>query len=152
MSSLYSFEKYVEQANHWVQELSAELSMPEEKAKRIIRVTLQALRNQIPTTASFHLMAQLPIIWKGIYVDGWILSDRYERMHDMHDYLESIRSVDQKMAAYDFGNDEQATHTVMAVWKMMANHISKNELLQICDTLPKIIKSQIKKNLKITIL
>ena len=152
MSSRSHFEKYIEQANHWVLEVSADLSIPEEKAMRIIRVVLQALRNHIPIAESFHLMAQLPIIWKGIYVDGWVPTDRYVRMNNMHDYIQSIRAVDEKMAAFDFGNDENATRNVMTVWKMMANHISRAQLLQICDTLPKTISTQIEKYLKMTIL
>ena len=152
MSIQPTFDQYAEKGRDWVRELAAELSLPEEKAHRIIRVVLHALRNRIPLEESFHLISQMPIVWKGIYVDGWKPHDVFERLHGMAEYVQSVREEDKGMAGYDFGNDQQAKKAIYAVWKLLANHISDQEIMQICNCLPNEISSAIKKNLKLTIL
>ncbi len=152
MSSPPTFEQYAEKGRSWVREVAEELSIPEEKAHRIMRVVLHALRKRIPLEESFHLIAQLPIIWKGIYVDGWKPGTKFERLKGLDEYLMSVREEDKGMAGYDFGNDQQAKKAIYAVWKLLANHISEKEIVQICNTLPSEISDEIKKKLTITIL
>ncbi len=152
MKSTARFEGYVEKSWEWVREVAADLSIPEEKAQRIIRVVLHALRAKISTQESFHLISQLPMIWKGIYVDGWKINEQKERMHGMEEYLDEIRKVDKQMAAYDFGNDQQARKMIFAVWKLLANHVSPQEITQICNCLPNEIANEIKSNIKMTII
>lgn len=148
MSTQYTFDQYGEKARDWVRELAAELSIPEEKAYRIIRVVLHSLRNHIPIAESFHLIAQLPLIWKGIYVDGWKPSQEFNRLGDMADYIQSIRNEDKGMAGYDFGNDTNAKKALLSVWKLMANHVSDQEMWHICNTLPEEIALAIRAGIK----
>ncbi len=152
MSSHSTFEQYAVKGRNWVREVAAELTIPEEKAHRIIRVVLHALRKRIPLEESFHLISQLPIVWKGIYVDGWKPGTAFERLNGIDEYIQSLREEDKGMAGYDFGNDQNAKKAIYAVWKLLANHISEQEIMQICNSLPREISDDIQKNLKVTIL
>jgi len=152
MSTQYTFDQYGEKARDWVRELAAELSLPEEKAYRIIRVVLHSLRNHIPIAESFHLIAQLPLVWKGIYVDGWKPSQEFIRLGNMADYIQSIRHEDKNMSGYDFGNDTHARKAIFGVWKLLANHVSDHQITHICNTLPNEVSKSIRSNINMTIL
>jgi uncharacterized protein (DUF2267 family) len=132
-------DKFIELAAHayqWVSAYANENNVPAEKSYRIIRITLQTLRDQIPVEESIQLIAQLPVFWKGIYVDGWKPNSGQMRIRKMKDYIQAIRERDHKMAGYDFGNDEQAQKIILAVWDLLFRNISANEMKQICHALP----------------
>jgi uncharacterized protein (DUF2267 family) len=148
MSSFSIYSEYAVKASSWTNELMEELQLTEEKAARIIRIVLHTLRNQIPVKESFHLISQLPIIWKGIYVDGWKLQDSYQRMKGWPDYLNALRELDKDLAGFDWGNDEKAKHIVLSVWKLLFKHVSENEMRHICNSLPHGVGRDLKNILK----
>lgn len=140
MNRPVNFHNYADTAWEWVKEIGEEMHIPADKAVRIIRVVLHATRNHVPLNESFHLLAQLPIVWKGIYVDGWNPAQTFQRLDGWKGYLDTIRSEDKTLAGYDFGNDQQAKKMVLSVWKLISAHISKTELTHICNTMPREIK------------
>ncbi len=143
MSQSVNFHKHADTAWEWVKEMEQEMQIPTEKAARIIRVVLHATRDHVPLNESFHLLAQLPLVWKGIYVDGWKPAQTFQRLDGWKGYLNAIRSADKNLAGYDFGNDIQAKKIILSVWRLLSAHISTNELTHICNTMPNEIKNDI---------
>lgn len=120
--------------------VASDLNLSEDQAHRIIRSILHAIRQQLPMNESIQLMAQLPLIWKGIYVEGWQPNKISERIHQVHEWLDVIRKYDQPMAAFDFGNDLKAQRIFTSVWKALSENISTPEITQICNCFPHEIK------------
>ena len=135
------FEKYAAKGNEIVNKLAALLSVPEDKSARILRATLHALRNRISIEESFHLLAQLPVALKGVYVDGWKPLEYHERIRHLHDFLNEIRLQDSSLAAYDFGNDEKARMLVGRVFQILQQFVSEGEMADIIGNLPSELKA-----------
>ncbi len=150
MRQSFNFHKYADTAWEWVKEMEVELQIPAEKAARVIRVVLHATRSHLPVNESFHFMAQLPLIWKGIYVDGWKPTKSFQRLQGWNGYFETVRAIDKSLSGFDFGNDQQAKKIILSVWKLVSEHISKNELEQICNTIPGEVKKDIENVLNAT--
>lgn len=139
-----NFEKYASKGNEFVHLVAEDLEVSRNKAGRIIRAVLHALRNRLSHEDSFHLMAQLPMVFKGVYVDGWKFDKIYKRITHLSDFLDEVRQEDGGLAGYDFGNDIKAKQAVTAVFKGVNFLISEGEMNNIILVMPPQLKKFIK--------
>jgi uncharacterized protein (DUF2267 family) len=130
------FEKYAAKGNEFVHLVTEELKVPRDMAGRIIRAVLHALRNQLSHEESFHLIAQLPMVLKGVYVDGWNFDKNFSRIRHVDDFLDQVRQEDGGRAGYDFGNNIKARFTVGSVFRALSYFVSEGEMNDIIDVLP----------------
>ena len=142
-----SFEKYAAKGNEFLQLVAQDLEIPREKAERIVRVVLHALRNRLSHEESFQLMAQLPMVLKAVYVDGWKFSKEFKRISNVEDFLDEIRKEDKNMAGYDLGNNSKARTVVAAVFKAMNYFVSEGEMNDMEAVLPQELSTVIKETL-----
>jgi uncharacterized protein (DUF2267 family) len=138
------FEKYAQKGNEFVHLVADDLKVPRDKAGRIIRAVLHALRNRLTLEESFHLLAQMPVALKGVYVDGWNVSQEFRRMHNLEDFLDEVRKEDHQQAGYDFGNNAKAGEAVSAVFRAMERFVSPGEMEDVIKMLPKDLQAILK--------
>lgn len=99
-----NFDKYSHKANEILNELSVKLGCPSDKDKawRILRSVLHALRNRLTAEESLQLIAQLPMYLKALYVDGWKLrKDNYKIKH-IDEFLDEVYMESTNTGYYDF--------------------------------------------------
>ena len=130
------FEKYATKGNEFVKLVAEELKIPRDMAGRIIRAVLHALRNRLSHEESFQLIAQLPMMLKGVYVDGWSFDKDFSRIRHVEDFLDEVRKEDGGLAGYDFGNNIKARFTTSSVFKALSYFVSEGEMNDIIDVLP----------------
>ena len=138
------FEKYALKGNEFIRFVALELEVPRDKAARIVRAVLHALRDRLPYEESFQLMAQLPMAIKGLYVDGWTYRTSLLRIRHLDEFLEAIRQADEKLSAYDFGNNRQALRAVQVVFSALYEYVSPGEMNDILALLPHTIRELVK--------
>jgi uncharacterized protein (DUF2267 family) len=141
------FEKYALKGNEFVHLVADDLKTPKDKAGRIIRAVLHALRNRLSHEESFQLLAQLPMVLKGVYVDGWKFDKDFNRITHIDDFLDEVRKEDGGLAGYDFGNNEKASAAVAAVFKAMGYFVSEGEMNDVIAEMPAALKEFIKKSI-----
>src|ERR1035437_7800960 len=65
-------DRTVAKTNEWLDRLSRELGTEDrQRAYGLLRAVLHALRDRIGTEVSVHLGAQLPLLIRGIFYEGW---------------------------------------------------------------------------------
>jgi uncharacterized protein (DUF2267 family) len=133
--------KYVEEVNLFLKQVAQELGNPGDidHAGRVTTSVLHTLRERISVEESIHLISQLPMILKGIYVDGWDISRELSQSDTLDEFLDDIREHNMRTAGRDFGNDQQTRDNVRAVLRVMKNYVSEGELNHIKEQLPKSI-------------
>lgn len=131
-----AIDKYCREANKFMKKLALQMGQPDdlEQALRIVRSVFHTLRDRIAPEESMHLVSQLPMILKGIYVDGWKMSQQ-SGSKSLEDFLCDLRASDMA-AGYDFANDEAAQQKVRAVFSALRQYIDDGELRHIIDGLP----------------
>lgn len=132
------FNMYAQKASLYVKEVAEELGYPEDKemALRVLRAVFRTLRNKIPPQESLELIAQLPMLIKALYVDGWTMREEPRKIRHLEHFLDEVRKQGGATGEYDFGDDFDAEISVKAVFRVLRNHVSEGEMEDITKTLP----------------
>jgi uncharacterized protein (DUF2267 family) len=139
----HQLEHYAAKGNALLNELATELGIPGNKkaAARILRAVLHALRDRITVEESLQLLAQLPMVIKGIYVDGWTLKNQHKHTRTVDQFLFDVIRNDGIAALDDFTlNREEARIVVERVFFVLSRQVSEGELRNIIAVLPGEIK------------
>ena len=130
--------KYAEEANIFVKQVAQELGNPADinHAGRVTVAVLHTLREKITVPESIHLISQLPMILKGVYVDGWDISREMSQSDTLDEFLDELRQYSQRTAGRDFGDNQQAADHVKAVLRVMRNYVSEGEMRHIKEQMP----------------
>ncbi len=129
-----TFEHAVQDTNRLLNEISSELGHPDIKvAYHALRGTLFALRDRLPPDEALDLSAQLPLLVRGIFFEGYRLAGKPEKM-DRDAFLERV-ALEINMVRP--ANTLDATRAVLAV---LASRISEGEWNQVRRAMPEDIR------------
>jgi uncharacterized protein DUF2267 len=71
-TGLPAFDKTIQESNTWLKLLMEHLGTNDrEYTYRVMKATLHALRDRIGPETAVHLAAQLPMLIRGMYFEGW---------------------------------------------------------------------------------
>jgi uncharacterized protein (DUF2267 family) len=92
-TGLAVFDTTVQDANLWLEEVESQLGHCErQEAYVALRATLHALRDRLPAQAAVNFAAQLPMILRGLYFEGWTLPEKPDRSYGVAEFAEAVRS------------------------------------------------------------
>jgi uncharacterized protein (DUF2267 family) len=138
------FEDYQTKANTWLNRVADRMEITDRnKAGRIFRAVLHALRDRLPSSEAAHLGAQLPIIWKGIYYDGYRPDHEPVRIRNEHQWLEFIRSKDALAEIKDLPSLDDARFAFDGVMLALHDLLSPGQYEKLQNALHKDIKPDI---------
>jgi uncharacterized protein (DUF2267 family) len=131
------FEHYLSEARKFVKEVSREIGDPADtqRGERVLTAVLHTLRELLSPEESLHLIAQLPMLIKAVYVNGWHIKPK-ARIRSMDDFIERLLLQNPKTAAEDFGNDEKAIENTRAVLRVLKRHVSHGEIQHLIEQFP----------------
>ena len=137
-----NFEKYAAKGNEFVNKVAIRLGDAEnrDRAGRVVRAVLHALRNRITLEESLQLLSQLPMAIKSIYVDGWKLHHDIPRIKTIEDLCEEVMKEDGLAVWRDFSSVDEARVAIEAVMKTLADYVTAGELHDVINLMPKEIK------------
>ncbi len=146
-----NFKQYAQKGEEFINLAAEELGYPDntDKAGRVVRAVLHALRNRLVLDESFQLMAQLPMALKAVYVDGWDPKREPQRINQMQDFLEEIQNEDKRAGAYDFTDLNEVESSAKAIFRTLAHYVSEGELRDIAAQLPQDVKSLIDRRVEV---
>lgn len=135
------FSKYAVKANEFLSDVAEKLGDRDDKARasRVIRAFFHSIRNHITLEENFQLLAQLPLILKGLYVDGWMPLKQKPKSSTKNSFIEEMVNEDRS-AGDDFTNPGEVIFSAKAVFGALGKYISKGELEDIKNVLPHELK------------
>lgn len=128
---LHVLDNAIQKTNVWLDDIQQTLHWDDrERAFRALRVVLHTLRDHLPLNESAQLAAQLPILIRGVYFEGW--NPSHSRVKERH-WDEFILPL-----ADAFSRDPSAhpTRTTEAVFEVMSKHVSEGEIRDVLQCLP----------------
>lgn len=132
-----SFDKTLQKTYQWLDELAADLDWQDHRhTYAALRVTLRTLRDRLPLAEAVDLGAQLPMLVRGFYYDGWTPTQKVERARQAEDFL-------QPLEAELSGLGKPVEDIARAVFRLLARHISVGEMEDVRSVLPPQIRQLI---------
>lgn len=130
---LQVFETTLQLTYDWLNDLMDRLDWDDrQKAYLALRGTLHALRDRLPIVAAANLAAQLPMLIRGFYYEGWRPSVTPIKIKHQEEFLEYVRAH----FALSSLEQEDTESIVKAVFQVIASHVSEGEIEHIKNILP----------------
>jgi uncharacterized protein (DUF2267 family) len=108
-----------------------ELAIEERHAAYVaLRGTLHVLRDRLPLEEAAHLGAQLPMLVRGFYYEGWRPVREAIKIHRE----EFMLRVEEQLTG-ELQSDSEAV--VRAVFQVLSRRISRGEIEQVEHSLPR---------------
>jgi uncharacterized protein (DUF2267 family) len=126
------FESALVDAYRWVHELQAELSWGEPHyALHALRAALHGLRDRLSVEQSAHLSAQLPLLIRGMFYEGWVPARTPAPERHLDAFLNHLdRELRQSADAYD------PEHVARKVFVILRRHVTPGVIDHVMATLP----------------
>ena len=137
-----NFELYLAHGQAFIREVAQELQAPGDlrSAGRVTRAVLHTLRDRLTPQEAVDLAAQLPVLLKGIFFDGWRLARSPDKtIRSVEDFVDVMRLEDQR-DEIDFPSDVVAVMAAQAVFRVLKRHVSAGEVDDVTGQLPKRLK------------
>jgi uncharacterized protein (DUF2267 family) len=130
-TSLETFDSTLQTTNIWLNELMGELGYEDRhKAYHALRAVLHALRDRLPVNEAVHLGAQLPMLVRGFYYEGWHPANKPLKERTRDEFLVHITE------AFLFDVDADSEQIVRAVFQVIARHVTAGEIDDVKHALP----------------
>ncbi len=128
------FDRTIHKTHIWLKELMDVLDCEDrQQAYVALRATLHALRDRLTIEEVAQLAAQLPMLIRGFYYEGWDPTGKPIKERNVDDFLTRI---DQELGPSAIDAEEAAR----GVFLVLANRISQGEIEDIEHVLPREIR------------
>jgi uncharacterized protein (DUF2267 family) len=135
-SGLAVFDKTVQETNLWLKDLMSRLNIDDrEMAYTILKATLHTVRDRIGPVNAVHLGAQLPILLRGVYYEGWRITAEPSKERHKADFL---RHAHREMPNILDTDTELA---VRAVFEVMWERLDQGETGKLVRLFPSDLRS-----------
>lgn len=131
---LETIETTTQKTHEWVARIAESMHMEKRDAWKSLRAVLQTLRDRLPVDLAVHLGAQLPMLVRGLYYEGWEPSKVPVKMS-----REEFLAVVQSRIITDRVIDP--VETAQRVLAVAASHIGHGELQKVMHAFPRDIQS-----------
>lgn len=124
------FDRTLHKTYDWLADLTRRLNVDDRHVAYLaLRATLHALRDRITVEEVAQLGAQLPMLVRGFYYEGWDPTGKPLKLRHMEAFLAYIAS--------EFSNDDvDPERAARAVFALLAERVTKGEIEDVKQVLP----------------
>ena len=125
------FRNPAAKANGWIKEISKRMKWnDEEVALKALRVVLHALRDRLTVEEAAQLSAQLPLVIRGLFFEGWRPRGTPKRDGGLNAFFAEMDAQLPNLTPRD------RKRAVQVVFDVLAHQISDGEVGDIAAVLP----------------
>ena len=134
-NALPVFDRTLHETHAWLGAVADALGDPRpEMAYHALRGVLFALRDRLPPDEVFDLSAQLPLLIRGVFFEGYRPTGKPDTF-GRDAFLERVR---HELQAIGGGNPERTTQAVLSV---LQAHVAAGEIEDVRNELPKDLRA-----------
>ena len=125
----------IQQTQEWLKQIRDYADLADEQhAYSVLRVVLHQLRDRLTLDEAFGLSAQLPLIVRGIYFEGYQPKHVPERIRSKEAFLDGVAA---KLQPHRIPPES----AVRAVFATLAHRCDAGEIADVIDQLPAELKA-----------
>jgi uncharacterized protein (DUF2267 family) len=129
-----AFDTTLQKTHAWLREIREDLGWSSEHAAYLaLRGVLHALRDRLPVDEAVQLGAQLPMLIRGLYYEGWQAAGKPERARKEEPFLLDVVKYfggreQGELMSFQPGADAEAV--VRAVFRVLSRHTTEAESIR----------------------
>ncbi len=132
---LSAFDTTVQESNIWIKDIMEEEEWKDRhKAYTALRTVLHLLRDRLTVDEAAHLGAELPMLIRGIYYEGWSPS-KVPHKRTREAFLSAV--ADNLMNDPDVNPEE----VIRSVFSVIERHVAPGQVKNVKASLPKELAS-----------
>ena len=125
------FDHTVHETNQLLKKVEDEFGWTDRRQQSyaIVRAVLHAVRDRIPYTEAISFSAQLPLLLKGVFFDGWspeLIPEKCTRK----EFIEKIRST------FPYSTDSSIEEVIATTFQLICEQMDPPETTKILNLLP----------------
>jgi uncharacterized protein (DUF2267 family) len=127
------FDNTMQKTQIWLNDVMQELDWEDKphKAYLALRTVLHALRDRLTVEEAVQLGAQLPMLIRGFYYEGWTPKHKPHKERHKEQFLDHVREAFRNDVTL---NPQQVTR---AVFRVLQRHTSPGEIDDVKHLMPK---------------
>ncbi|MGE5304921.1 MAG: DUF2267 domain-containing protein [Alphaproteobacteria bacterium] len=127
------FEGTIQKSHIWLNDLMSELNWNDRphRGYLALRAVLHALRDRLTVEEAVQLGAQLPMLIRGLYYEGWTLKGKPHKERHEKDFLDHVTKAFKGAAVID------PREVVRGVFSVLVRHTSAGEIEDVKNAMPK---------------
>ncbi len=134
-TGLEVFDKTLQTTNLWLNEIGQDIGPDKQRCYHALRAVLFALRDRLTVDEAADLSAQLPMLIRGIFYEGYRPSTMPQKVRTRDEFLAKINEHLQNIRP--LGADDAAR----AVFRVLERHIPAGEMNEVKQMLPPDIRT-----------
>ena len=132
---IHVFERTTHEAHDWVNDLAGRIGWSGERdVLRLLRAVLCRIRDHLQINEMAQLSAQLPIMLRGMFYEGWQPKNMQLRERKAEDLIAAIEARVGDVLDYRGAED------IVAVFALLNARISRGEIADVRANLPAELK------------
>jgi len=125
------FDSTLQKTHVWLNELREIAHLPDQQTSlKVLRAVLHALRDRLAVDVTAHLGAQLPMLVRGFFYEGWHPAGKPEKIRSQEEFLDQVRI---RIVSPEVIDPARVTR---AVFDLLNHHLSPGEPEKIRNVLP----------------
>lgn len=130
-NGIHLFDSILEESNVWIKAVMTRLGTDDEhRANLALRATLHALRDRIGPENAVHFGAQLPMLIRGLYYEGWHMAGTPTKERHLEQFAEHVRWT------FPVGMDLDPEEAARAVFDVLWEKIPADEIGKLIRMFP----------------
>ncbi len=134
-TGLEVFDTTVQTTNIWLKEIGEQIGPDRQRCYQALRAVLFSLRDRLDPNEAADLAAQLPMLVRGIYYEGYRPTGKPERIRSRDEFLHKVGEHLEQTRP--LGADE----ATRAVFKVLDHYLDPGEMADVKQSLPQDIRT-----------
>jgi uncharacterized protein (DUF2267 family) len=128
------FDRTIQLTNIWLKEINEDLGPDKQFAWHVLGTVARCLRDQLQPDMAVHLGAQLPLLVRGTYYEGWHTPGEPDPAHNAEAFL--AKAAEGLAMTRSVGTED----AVRAVFGVISRHVDREQVTKVRGTLPEPIR------------
>ena len=135
-TNVSALERSLQKTQIWIGDIATEMGWSDtERGYTALRAVLHTLRDRLPPEEAVDLAAQLPMVVRGFYYEGWKPSNTPLKFRHKDEFISRVRADAPALAA------EEAERAVTAVFHQLSTKLDLGEVEQVRDSMPEEVRA-----------
>jgi uncharacterized protein (DUF2267 family) len=130
-----NFEEYASEGNRIINTVARDLQTNRNRAARITRAVLHAIRDRLPPDDAIQFAQGLPMALKGVFIDRYDISKTPIVIRNREAFIEFVRSKAGTSAPVDFPTSQSVMNALQSVFFVLERNMSYGQVRQIKKSL-----------------